>query len=180
MTKQFNSLLEGMHYYTACPFCNQKLNINQKDLVADYDGASQRLSYSLYGDDLLWIDPKTEKVEVVNGPTSYTISSYYNSITYHRLGFECEYCFLFGYTIQIQVDLSKNKLIGVFLNSEKVSYEDSDNVLHEIKNIYTKNITEYTYYLESDTKQEKFPLVPLNVQNPEETINRIKNLMTFI
>lgn len=202
--KQFYSFLDAIKYHACCPLCKNRLEINDRDLAMDYDQRSggQRLAFNLTPgtDDVLYINPVTEAVELVltekyqlpalnvNG----TISNIYTPAVQmpildgrfiHGLTIDCKSCCQFSYTLQIHIDLNVHKhnaiLVGTYLNSETVSVEDNE-MVHEIKNIYSTDVTEYSYFSKNgDDKKSTLPLIPLDLINPKETVSRIRKLLIF-
>lgn len=176
--------------------------INDRDLATEhgFEFRKGKRKFSFYfpnrGDDILSIDPDTEKIEITI--TTNTIG-YYNSgfgtvnsyapavkkdttisgVCYYGLTIECKSCCQFSYTIQIFIDLEKCRLIKTCLNSETISLEDNGSV-HEIKNIYSFNQTEYTCFAKNGScKEVTLPLIEFNLSNPKETVSRIKKLIIF-
>lgn len=181
MIKVFKNIRDGINYLTNCPFCGNELFLNEKEHSISQKKGHPFLTFNLIGEDLLHININTDEVFV---DLNQTISShgYFNYGTnYHGINIECVNvdCSLFDFTIQLQTNLDKNKINHIILNSERISYEDKQGMLHEIKNIYTSNTTEYTFYTKSESKNKKLPLVPLDFNNPENTIQRIKKLIIF-
>lgn len=199
--KRFYSFIAGLTHYTKCPLCSKGMEINDRDLVERIEyptGHSyQRFSFQLSrnNDDILVINPETEEVEIryskrSNFQTTYggSISSYagqtYTPTTYsgmfmHGLTINCSSCCQFSYTLQLHIDLNEGKLIGTYLNSETVSVEEGSNV-HEIKNVYSMDKTEYTCFTANGSeKTSSIPLIPLNIDDPKETVTRIRKLLIF-
>lgn len=116
-----------------------------------------------------------------------------DGIMYTRLGMFCASCYQYSYVAQILADIAKKEVVDIVLNSEYISVEDEDGLLHEIKNVYPLNTTEYTYFdvnkyceeSESDIEYTGYdktitiPLVPLDLACPEKTVQRIRNLIVF-
>jgi len=189
---QFKTFLEAISYHTNCVICQEKLSINDRDLV-DYDTKlsindrvckPEKISFyiSQRNDDIVSLDTNTDEISFV--APEYSAS---HGVFIHGLTLHCEDCCQFAYNIQIHMDLGQKKLIEIFLNSESISVEDGRD-LHEIKNIYAMKKTEYNYFPNelAEPQQESkykgriiFPLIPLNLINPMETVNRIRNLIIY-
>lgn len=196
--QEFYSFKEALAYHTHCYVCKSKLEINERDLVMEYDRyGTQRLSFSLSpgSDDILFINMANNHVELVltyqpqivyssggqlsgHSPTGPSINIY-NGKFIHGLDLGCNNCCQFSYTLQIHIDLSEQKLIVIILNSETISIEDND-MVHEIRNVYPLNQTVYDYF-SKDGGENKcvLPLVPLDLNNPKETVTRIRKLLIF-
>jgi hypothetical protein len=180
MIKEFKTIVDAVEYRQKCPVCNEELIFNSKDVMTNYYSHIGKLCFELMGEDLLFIDPRSQKIEISLKQSSQLLGYYnYNGLSYHRLGLECNCC-MYDYTLQLQVDMSKQILHNILLNSERISYEDSSGILHEIKNTYVTNVTEYAYHdLHSISKTEKLPIIPLNLNNPQETVDKIQKLLIF-
>lgn len=198
MMLQFSSFSNALRYQLHCPICKSKLEPDRYK-HAYYDDGGTKIS-CLMGDDFnISIDLDTEKVEIIlDRPKSYltnNISSYnpysttppsynYNGQVLQGLKINCNDCFQYSYTLQVHIDLTAAQLTKVFLNSEVITTEDKTGV-HELHNNYSLDKTYYRYYpkhhdsiIESKNAIE-IPVIPLNLQNPLETISRVKNLVIF-
>jgi hypothetical protein len=175
----FSSLKEAISYKKECPFCNSLLQFDNRDFSNIYKPYDRNLLFNLLGDDLLVIDLDTEKLDLLLSKNKQDSVNYkYNGLHYQRLILECQMCFAFGYTLQIQIDMSNLKLFNILLNTESLSYEDEKGILYEIKNIYPSSSTSFCYYDEK-VKHQRIPLINLDLKNPLETINKIKKLILF-
>jgi len=196
---KFHSFKEAISYKTVCPLCTNALHINDRDLATDYRrsdcGLKERLSFHVNQreQDTITIDPETDEVELVLSdrisdevlqslpPATQKIMNppIYNGMFLHGLTIDCKSCCQYSFTLQIHFDLSKQKLFGIFLNSENVSIEEGE-MVHEIKNSYATQITYYSYFdKEGDSKKLSLPLIPLDLSEPKETVARIRNLLIF-
>ena len=163
-----------------------------------------KLQFDLYDTDLLNIDVLTEKIELIrdysiSGSGRNTQNLYDGGILIVRLGIDCNECCQYGYLLQISIDLEKMIVNGVYLDSEILSIEKG-NVVHEIRNSYSRSETNYDIINRSrehatqmtsdgmheieetiDTvdKSIMLPLFPLDINNPEETLQRINKLIVF-
>lgn len=204
-SRYFHSLRMGLDYQTRCPLCKDLLKINDRDLASDWGyggheyGGDHRIAFyvSQKDDDAIVINPNTDEVELVvakrwspevvveavNGefepsfkPSAQPI---YNGKFMHALTIDCKSCCQYSYTLQVHFDLSEEILIGVYLNSESLSIEESG-MVHEIKNSYAAQLTYYSYFdKEGDSKRDCLPLIPLDLDNPKETVSRIRKLLIF-
>jgi len=88
-------------------------------------------------------------------------------------------CNCYEYSLQLHIDLKEHHLSKIILNSETVTIEDGEDV-HEIRNIYTMDKTEYTRISKNKSFDTlKIPLVSENLFNPQETLIRLKKLLIF-
>jgi len=191
--KKFRSIQSAINYHKNCPVCFQQMQINDKDLAADYygdnlDTKSVSFWLDVYQNDILTIHLSNDDVEVTD--MVYEIgehSTFYipntRKVGYHGkflqgMTLDCKICCKFSYTLQVHVDLEIKKLTGIFLNSETLTVEEGS-VVHEIKSIYSTKQTEYARFEPGSDKRVNLPLIPLDLKNPEETIKRVKKLIIF-
>lgn len=193
--KTFNTFKSAIEYYPHCPLCQNELKINDRDLAADlgssYRDGKDTISFFIdNGNDTLTIDPETEEVEFILGkkfvcnPPSSMFNSIlsqpsYNGKFAHKLSIDCQSCCKFCFTLQVHVNLTSRKLEPTILNSESISIEEG-NMVHEIKNNYIAKQTHYAYFSkDGDSKRTQLPLIGLNLNNPKETVARIRKLLIF-
>lgn len=198
--KQFYSFKSAIEHHVNCPSCQSLLQINDRDLAVDlgyrYREGKEKITFHLdqREQDTITIDPETEEVEIilhnrlpfttlgVNGiPAKHypVVTPTYDGKFYHALTLDCKYCCKYSYTLQLQFSLKPCKLLGAYLNSENLSLEEGK-VVHEIKNVYATEQTHYTHFAkDGDCKRITLPLIPLNLDNPQETVNRIRKLLIF-
>lgn len=180
MTKTFQNISEAVQYKNYCPICKEELIFSCKDIILKCTENFGKLCFELVGEDLLFIDPRNSKIETVIKQSKNILGYYpYNGLSYHKLGIECNCC-MYGYMLQIQVDMTNKKLHSVLLNSERISIEDENNKLYEIINTYTTEKTEYHYYDNNDVvKSQVMPIINLNFDNPNEIITKVKKILIF-
>jgi hypothetical protein len=132
---------------------------------ASYDGEAPLKSYSNYGK--------------FNGSLLPLIGSGYGATLYESLTICCSKCYNFNYAIQVVIDTEINRIKHLFLNSEHIIWTDRNNS-HEIRNVYATGQTECTLFRMTDKCQRiTVPIIPLNLFNPDETMQRIKKLNIF-
>lgn len=197
--KQFSTFLQAIKYQSHCVLCKGLMSISNRDQALDYKhrfwGEKELVSFYLAAntDDIITIDPDTEEIELfisnsdIKGVTGLYTPRFSSKKNYtikdgtfiHGLEIACRSCCQFSYTLQIWINLNLKKLGAIFLNSESLTLEDNKTV-HEIKNLYSIDRTEYTYF-PNDGKSKKitFPLISLNLLNPRETLSRLKKLLIF-
>lgn len=97
----------------------------------------------------------------------------------------CNNCHRYKYVLQVHVSLSQGCLVGLMLNSETMAVDDYAK-LYTITNVYTTGKTEMevrhlhlSQYHEPEAKIE-YPLIPLNVEEPMKTVERLKKLTVFL
>jgi hypothetical protein len=187
--KQFDKLIDALQYQKHCPACRGELVISESNLASSYDTNDpnhQKIVFeiSIQNDELVYIDPLTNDVELVVWDAGNKIihKDKNNLGTFgHSLKLECIKCCMYYYVIQVWVNLNIPQLVSVILNSESISWEDPDRTLHEIVCSYVTNKTTYTYFsvLEQESGTINLPIVPLDIDNPENTVNRIQSLLVF-
>ncbi len=177
MIKIFHSINEAINQRSDCPYCKCQMQISSKDLTIK--NAKRNIIFKLLGKDLLSIDLDSEKIDIITNEESEDHIKYkYNGINYERLILECYDCCQYSYTLQLKIDTSQLKVVNVVLNSEFFSVEEN-NILYEIKNNYSKSNTSFSYYVEDECKSYSLPLVTLDVDNPLQSLNKIKKLIIF-
>jgi len=196
---QFQSLNQAFEYHKCCPSCGSHLIVDSGDFAerVEYSDGHQcqrfafRMDYKY--DDVLYINTFTNEVEFRltrslheepvygGGHRSGQTPTYksYDGMWYQGIITSCHECCQFSYTLQLQVDLGRPKVIGIILNSETISLDDKG-VTHEIRNTYTTKQTEYyRTTLSAKEKTITLPLIPLDFNDPKKTLDRIKTLLIF-
>ena len=152
-------------------------------------------------DDILTINARSNKVKleihsryketysdfdisyIGKSPLKYSGGSSYGNYAgtvYEALESGCSSCHNFSYVVQLVIDMENYMIKHLFLNSESINWTDADSQMHNIKNIYTMRKTECALYKGTDKCQHiSIPMIPLNLSNPHETMQRIKILNTF-
>jgi hypothetical protein len=195
---KFPSFRAAITYHSQCPICLNPLEINDNRIVSNTkkyheDIMYHNLTFAL-GDDMLSIDTRTERIDIsIRHPFDpiYTIgsSTFYNVPGTHPIpssgifiqGFniDCMICCQFSYTLQMIIDMNEVKLAGIYLNSESITVE-SDGMIHEVRNVYSTHKTEYSSFSKNGgQKSFSLPIVPLDLQFPQDTISRIRKLIIF-
>lgn len=199
MTTHFNTLEAAFKHKTTCPFCDH--TIAPGYIQMSYNGSETLVRLRL-GNGTLTVDYNTgslKSFEVPSGnynipTTNYPVYASNGSACYNtKSGKElfkvichCYECSCYVYVLQVHIDWTAQKIIDIVLNSERFSLERGP-VLHEIKNIYTTEKTEYTTFTNYESEDDKpndkqtttLPLIPMDLENPDKTLNRIKTLVVF-
>lgn len=185
---EFKNLDEAFRHHTNCPVCGEKMKANYSELhtsdgktVIVFKLKDDLIEVDYYGDDVKWFTHEK------NVNPQYVLDFFGISIT-------CDDCSKYGYTLKICADRTNNKVTSIHLNSESLSIE-KDKELYEIKNIYSLNRTEYIKFTKVEEHTEvlsmsgwlskrdgtvSLPLIPLDLDNPEKTVERIKGLVIFL
>jgi hypothetical protein len=174
--KQFNNLLDAINFQTHCPLCQGELQSNC------YVNSKQKIALEFLGNSY-YIDVATENIELIVDSDVLLLKSI-NS--YGLLGFsmsiECSDCHMYSFMIQIWVNFKNLSITKIILNSERVSWEDEVDVLHEIISGHSTNNTKYSYYGSNDSIDDGqiiLPFIPIDVSNPKDAVARIKKLIVF-
>lgn len=196
---QFNNLMDGLCCVERCPLCGWLLDRFAGSNIDTYTyGGSGRWS-----DITIRADRNRIRVELLTGvimeitqdetehteigdPITMVISKpsfplptsglYYTSV--HK---NCTNCNRYHLTLQIQFDMSQRRVHNVLLNSERIFFYDKGQ-LFEITNVYVMDKTEFSR-VSNDTlmpdKKMELPLIPLDRNDAQAYISRVKNLLIF-
>lgn len=177
--KQFNNLLDAICFQTHCPLCRSELRSDS------FTNSNQKIALKLFGNlsDIIYIDVATNNIdEVYVGSGSLQAHANKRGILGQSITISCYDCCMYSFIIQIWIDLDKQSINKILLNSEEVSWEDKDNVLHEITSIYSTNKTKYSYYSPPTAKDDGqiiLPFVSVDIYNPKDAVVRIRKLLVF-
>lgn len=207
--KEFRTIQDALDYRVECPICNSRLCIdkNEVDMRLDTDYKRPTLTWSS-PDSKLCIDLETNAVLSYtltrsmspvygigsNAPLSYIAGQNRINITsdghlMERIVVGCEDCHQYYYVLQVVVQTKPARLEALFLNSEFLAI-DERGTTHEIRNVYSFEKTEYNRFINraDDTHTTShyigdntvsLPLIPLDLENPHKTLERIKTLVLF-
>ncbi len=121
-----------------------------------------------------------------------------NSFSIFPISMICSNCHAYKYIVQVHVSLSDMRVVNIVLNSESLTFKDKKG-LHLIRNIYTVGKTEYNFHdtgdkdinpkdiedtiymgvLTQSAKIIDLPLIPMNMEEPIKTLERVKTLVLF-
>lgn len=186
----FNTVSEARRYRASCPLCSGKLSINDHNLSQKCSNLDNQIFFaeSMGEYDTLSINMDTNRIYLAklklrlnNKRSQDSTVTYVPSGTarlFHCLKIECKKCWKYSFSIKMEIDLNNLKMIEVSLSNEAISIEDNGQ-LYEIKNVYSMDKMEF-YQTNSDDESRSFlPIIPINFNNPKETLNRIKNILIF-
>jgi hypothetical protein len=204
----FSSIQDGLNFRKHCPICADTMVIDSNDAVLtmryNLGGHKTRtLTWANNGFETLTVDLDTNVYSVSmtkqstpvygigqNLPVAYIPSNSCNfsGIMYFGLGIDCQSCSQYSYSLRVAVDTSKPSSEGMiaFLNSEALCIDEEDTT-HEIINWYSAKQTQYTRF-DMDRDPSNFydrekvlilPLIPLDISNPTDMLQRIKILTPF-
>jgi len=202
--KKFDNFHEALSYQPLCPFCRDTVGTDHQSLFLS--GSETTITFRVGADDLTtgyfhnrvisyqnnqdkWNNPKSGNYNIVKPGLSG------NGLEMFKVVASCKgsHCSKYGFTLQVHLRLDEGKVIGIYLNSESISIEEED-ILHEIKNNYSTEKTEYDRFsrVEIDNNTVKasgwagrrngtilFPLMPLDLREPDKLLQRVKNLVIY-
>jgi hypothetical protein len=173
--KQFLTLVDAFNYQLQCPICKCDLEIKDKDLNTILDSDCKLVLENSSSGPIIIVDRDSEKIEVLQRHKNQSAPT---GIYYFGTKIISS-CAMYEYIIQLRIDLTNNKILQIFLNSEFFAFEE-DIIAYELRNVYTLNRTEVTYYKGNvDTKSINLPLLPVDHSNPLKFLERAKNLIIF-
>lgn len=138
-----------------------------------------------YYQDLIYSDNEMDMVKRTYSVHQKGAFRWSGGTMYEAIQKHCGKCRKYGYTIQVIINGAAKKIDGLFLNSEFVEYNDESGKWHRIRNVYTHNKTEYVFEVmptaERDYSKQTIsvPLIPIDLNHPQETVSRIKKLTIF-
>ena len=177
----FKKISDALNYNKNCPICNEQINFKNKDLIVEYKSIEPRLRFNLSKDNIFYINTINDEVEVCFKKSVFSNLKSNYGILYEPIYMECQNidCGLYSYILQILVDIKNLKISNILLNSEKVSYEDTDGSLHEVHNNYVNKTTTYIHFLDNKENLISLPIIDLNLKDLKQTIERVKKLLIF-
>lgn len=179
-------LSQLLNYKIICPLCNAKLkcenDIDNKGNLILENNSENYISVN--------IDTEKVKFEITYYKQTEYVSLYQRkfipSINYATRFFgiktSCHNCRNYDYIILCIIDFSLKENIhikDVMINSESIYYLDDKNVNYIVRNVYTSKKTEFIYVKDNVDKSQLLPLIPINFDNIEEIVNKIKKLLIF-
>jgi hypothetical protein len=189
--RKFATIEEALKYRELCPLCGAKLDIDRPMSEHTIEICLQS-SYTLVNIDISSNKVKTitEKrpiqtvydvcgnvIQVNMGPAALAAGS----LIYDKITMSCGKCYDYYCVIQLLYDFDKLQVTNICFNSEKVTFQDTD-TWYSIRNIYTTEQTELECWGNSLNPETlaKLPLVELDLQNPRNTINKLKSILLFL
>jgi hypothetical protein len=164
------------------------LNYDENSVTAYLKFGSTHLTVDCHNNNIIKQNI-VRSITFAGGPTINVGSSLADlsagGLNIRRLNIACSSCSKYAYLVQVHISLDSNKIVALILNSESASIEDGVK-LYEIKNIYTTEKTEmstfhtHLSYQRGALDKVELPLVPLDLQNPLKTVERIKSLLVFL
>lgn len=189
----FSSILDAMSYRKQCPFCLHNLDFSDSDLICR-DMESGEVELDAGADNTIIVNIHNQQIEikekmqfpVISGDGAIVRKTYskLSNREFFRIKLECPKCSCYSIAFQLIIDLINNRMEPLVLNSETFTIEDLDTkYVHEIRNVYSTQETEYTFYPKvgssDEDKSYTFPLIPLDLTDPYHTLRRIKTLLVF-
>lgn len=199
---RFYNLDEAFQYQRHCPLCKENIYPVDVNLKYEYDGTKadftvgdSTFQVACHSNQLTYHSRRSQHDQMVTfGASQSYIGMTRSSYGLHNGGtdiFKMEMCCHnkacehYRYVVQVHLSLDEKRITDLVLNSEAIAIEDGAK-LCTIKNVYTTEKTELiirhqhvSQYHEPLEKIE-FPLIPLNLQNPRKTLERIRKLVVFL
>lgn len=192
--KQFSCLNEAFSHQNDCPFCHAiitrgyaSITMNGGETLVEFSIGKLTMTLDYNSGELREYKNTSSFQEVVT--KSYPV--YASNGSAHSVSpsgkqlfgvyCSCNQCGRYTYTLQIHIDMGLSKIVGIFLNSETLCFEEESN-LYEIRNVYSSEKTEYKVFdndAVSETKTLNLPLIPLDRSDPNKTLERVKTLVLF-
>ena len=150
------------------------VNLHSNEVISYRDQDDDHKRYSMSMSTLMYASPSRKLWSLSKSGTDM-----------FPLVVSCNNCHGYSYVLQVHVALDQGRIVKLVLNSESMSVEDMAK-RYTIKNIYTTNKTEmeirHTHVSQVHEPQDKIeiPLVPLNVEDPMKTVERVKKLVVFL
>jgi hypothetical protein len=203
---KFYNLDEARQYRPECPLCHGRMRPDVSSINFDFKHDYQRITAKFdlgdvsfeadcYSNELLAVtyDRTYDKVYTLGsspnyaGMTPHSRSLRTAGLDMVSMGMACsnEKCWRYRYVVQVHVSIDKHKLMGLVLNSETIVVENMAK-LYTIRNIYTTDKTEmevrhaHVSHLHESQSKIEYPLIPLNIEEPMKTVERLKNLTVFL
>ena len=199
---RFYNLDEAFSYQRSCPLCREGIYPVEANLKYELDGVKadftvgdSTFQVNCYSNELTYHSRRSQHDQMVTfgAPQSYigmTRSShglnkggtdiFKMEMRCHNRQFE-----RYLYVVQVHISLDERRITDLLLNSEHVSIEEGAK-LCTIKNVYTTEKTELiirhqhlSQYHEPVEKIE-FTLIPINLEEPRKTLERIRKLVVFL
>lgn len=196
--KQFKNLFEVLEYQPICPLCQERvmpvsanLNYDENKVIATLTIGNITLVVDCHNNNVLQYSESSSMNGVYTIGTQMVTAlpsgnyALLKGNNVFRLNMTCDKCSRYGYLTQVHVDGEQYRVTGLFLNSESISIEEGTK-LYEVKNVYAVDKTELSIFHQHLSSKRgavnkiEFPIIPLDLQNPMKTIDRIKNLIAFL
>lgn len=194
---RFYNLEDAFSYQRTCPLCKEgvrPVDVNMKygynSMSVEFIHGSSTFEVDIHSGQMGdWTERSPRDTYLVgsHGSSSYTgMTPTYGlqsgGVNLIKMEMACHGCEHYRYVVQVHVSLDERRVVALLLNSESVTVKDGVN-LTTIKNVYTTGKTEYIVRVPNPTrplKKAEFPLIPLNMQEPVKTLERIKKLIVFL
>ena len=200
--KKFKNLEEGLFFHKYCILCKKPISC-PGECTYEISGGGET-NYDLSFEYYLWsgtwirVNARTECVETFtkayeNNYSINTPSSAYKSFSssppqsgkeYFCYYISCQSCLNFNYSLQLILNWGTLRIEEVFLNSESVTFHNNGNMYY-ISNRYSFNKTEFLVDIYNSGYPGPvknpiiMPLIELDYENPENTLEKVKKLIIF-
>jgi hypothetical protein len=202
---QFHSIQHAIALIPRCIFCREYMVVENEYRDSGWDSSGlPRRQIKFTNRDTSWTDeyilsfhsPGVERnisyhrSEIFQplGSIDTTLSFPRSSVLpdkghqYLAVGVRCASCSDYQYTIQVVIDLEQLLICRINLNSETLVFR-KEVERYVVRNIYTLEQTEYSYDrfggVDDGVKQQIFPLLPLDRDNPHKILERVRSLLIW-
>jgi uncharacterized protein YbaR (Trm112 family) len=175
----FTSLKHALNFIIHCPVCNERLFLDSKNQHEDISRIKFPLSNKTNDAYVVHID--TGNVLLIKEDNQKTQKKFlnFNGIFWSTLLVDCQECSKFSTVYSVQFDTTKPEITRVDLNFMSVTFEEN-NLISEVRTYYELEETWFiTYDSAGKTRTTKFPMIDINLNNPDETLARIRKLVIF-
>lgn len=175
----FSNLKDALSFITHCPVCGGCLSVDSKNQHEDANGVKFPLSNKTNDAYLVNID--SGNVILIEDDSRRTQKRFlnFNGTFWSALHVDCQDCFKFSIVYSVQFNTVAIVITRVDLNFMSVTFEEND-LISEVRTSYGLGETWLiTYDSCGKTKTTKLPMIDINLQNPEETLTRIRKLVIF-
>ncbi len=177
MSHKFESFKDALFYKTNCVFCNSELKMDEY-----YEDEYITFNISTSSNEAITLNKITEEVSYSKISKKIHFRNKYISCDntfLTSLWVECKNCYKYSYRISLDFNLDAPSLEEVNLASEIFSFEEN-NLILELKLNYHSNCCDFISYDSDKTRTTTLPIIDVNYKNPQETLERVKKIVSFL
>lgn len=200
---RFYNLDEAFNYHRTCPLCKEgvfpveaNLKYELDGIKADFSVGDSTFQVNCYSNELTYHTKRSDHGQMVTfgaaqsyiGMTRSSYGLHTGGTDIFKMEMRCHnrQCERYLYVVQVHISLDERRITSLLLNSEHISLEDGAK-FYTIKNVYMTEKTELFIRQQQQpsepygpTEKIEFPLIPLNLQDPRKTLERIRKLVVFL
>jgi hypothetical protein len=182
----FPTLLAGLEYQKYCPICDSKLDPPGIEYRHSQNGTSKILIWESRLDEMITIDLQTQNITITQSTRDYNFGGHtykspsISNMVGRALSIDCPYYYCMHYGFTLGVEFYADGTLSTVLNGEWI---ESDGL--GLSNLYRNPRSRFYYWNQNKgrhlmSKVIELPLIPINLQNPQESLLRAKNLVAFL